>query len=100
MPWSKLGRRRCTAAIVLVTDACVGPKNSPSRLRFRPPNSLTFPLRVRSPSPVSTYSRSVLGASGNLEGKRGRGKQVTDVVLAICEVFNFPHLHSLSCSCG
>ena len=41
-------------------------KNSPSRFRFRPPLPLTFPLRVLPSDSVSTYLRSVLGASGNL----------------------------------
>src|SRR5262249_4041424 len=44
-------------------------KNSPSRLRFRPPNRLTFRLRVRPPDSASTYSRSVLGAGGNVDGE-------------------------------
>src|SRR5439155_20414139 len=42
-------------------------KNSPSRLRFRPPNRLTFRFRVRPPDSASTYSRSVLGAGENLD---------------------------------
>jgi len=42
-------------------------KNSPSRLRFRPPNQLTFRLRVRPLSSASTYSRSVLDAVRNLD---------------------------------
>ena len=41
-------------------------KNSPTRLHFRPPNQLTFRLRVRPLGSASTYLRSVVGASGNL----------------------------------
>jgi hypothetical protein len=41
-------------------------KNSPSRLRFRPLNRLTFGFRLQSCGSVSIYLRSVLGASGNL----------------------------------
>jgi hypothetical protein len=41
-------------------------KNSPSRLRFRPLNRLTFGLHLQSYGSVSIYLRSVLGASGNL----------------------------------
>src|SRR5919106_3941970 len=69
VPWSKLGGRRCiagdrTLAVRTVRDH----KNSPSRLRFRPPSRLTFALRLRSPGAASTYLRSVLGAIGNLDG--------------------------------
>jgi hypothetical protein len=53
-------------------------KNSPSRFRFRPPLPLTFPFRVLPSDSVSTYLRSVLGASSNLtsatRGSRGREK--------------------------
>jgi hypothetical protein len=41
-------------------------KNSPSQFRFRPPFPLTFAFRLLPSDSVSTYSRSVLGASGNL----------------------------------
>ena len=41
-------------------------KNSPSRFRFRPPLPLTFPFRVLPSDSVSTYLRSVLGASSTL----------------------------------
>src|SRR5256884_9243308 len=51
-------------------------KNSPSRFRFRPPLPLTFAFRLLPSDSVSTYLRSVLGASGNLtcraRGSRGR----------------------------
>jgi hypothetical protein len=43
-------------------------KNSPSRWRFRPSSRPTFRLHVLPPDSTSTYSRSVLGASGNLSG--------------------------------
>ena len=50
-------------------------KNSPSRFRFRPPLPLTFPFRVLPSDSVSTYLRSVLGASSTLtcatRGSRG-----------------------------
>src|SRR5205823_14799787 len=53
-------------------------KNSPSRFRFRPPLPLTFPFRVLPSDSVSTYLRSVLGASSTLtcqaSGSRGRKK--------------------------
>src|SRR5439155_439312 len=42
-------------------------KNSPSRWRFRSPNRPTFRLPVQPPDSVSTYLRSVLGASANLK---------------------------------
>ena len=53
-------------------------KNSPSRVRFRPAPRRTFRFRVAPTGEASTYSRPVLGASGNLEGrvsprKRARG---------------------------
>src|SRR4051812_46875209 len=46
-------------------------KGTPSRWRFHPPPPLAFRLGlaafpVRPPEATSTYSRSVLGASGNL----------------------------------
>src|SRR5437870_7626158 len=41
-------------------------KNSPSRFRFHPPLPLTFPFRVLPSDSVSTYLRSVLGASSTL----------------------------------
>src|SRR5947208_8654958 len=51
-------------------------KNSPSQFRFRPPLPLTFAFRLLPSDSVSTYSRSVLGASGNLacqaDDSRGR----------------------------
>src|SRR5438093_2315718 len=47
---------------------------------------------------TSTYSRSVLGASGNLEGCKGSCKRLWKVPAAICELFNYQHFHSTSCS--
>ena len=49
-------------------------KNSPSRFRFRPPLRPTFGFRLRPPGGASTYSRSVLGARGNLDGREGGRK--------------------------
>ena len=43
-------------------------KNSPSRLRFRPPRRLTIRFRVLPLGWASTYSRPVLGAEGNVDG--------------------------------
>ncbi len=76
VPWSMLGGLRWSTIAILVE----GTKSSPSRLRFRPPSRPTFRFRVLPPDPVSTYSRSVLGASGNLDGpihqfKRGRDEK-------------------------
>jgi hypothetical protein len=48
-----------------------GPKNSPSRFRFRPPLPLTFPFRVLPSDSVSTYLRSVLGAISTLTPEEG-----------------------------
>src|SRR3954467_11105227 len=74
-------------------------KNSPSRFRFRPPLPLTFPFRVLPSDSVSTYLRSVLGASRTLtralNGSRGRKKtwpqfaeisffNISTVILATC----------------
>jgi hypothetical protein len=59
-------------------------KNSPSRLRFRPPDRLTFRFRVRPPGWASTYSRPVLGARGKLRHGGGRaqglGKRVPRIL--------------------
>src|SRR5215467_7185008 len=48
---------------------------SPSRFRFRPPFSLTFGFRLRPSSSASSYSRSVLGARGNLGPPRASHKR-------------------------
>src|SRR5919199_1603329 len=55
-------------------------------------------LLVRPSGSVSTYSRSVLGASGTLGRRKGPCKFAKQAVAAICELFCFPHFHSLSCS--
>ena len=47
---------------------------SPNRFRFRPLPQPAFGFRLRLPGAASTYSRSVLGASGNLEGLGGARK--------------------------
>src|SRR3954451_6996270 len=69
-------------------------ENSPGQFHFRPPFPLTFAFRLLPLDSVSTYSRSVPGAKGNLtvcpSGSRGRKKNVA----AICEVFLFQHFHS------
>src|SRR5215211_2359700 len=49
-------------------------KNSPSRVRFRPPVRLTFRCRVRPPGLASSYSRPVLGAVGNVKDLSGNRK--------------------------
>jgi hypothetical protein len=48
-------------------EAPKGLLDSPSRFRFRPPHRLTFGLHLVPPGMASSYSRSVLGARGNLE---------------------------------
>src|SRR5207248_8047048 len=72
----------------------LGPKNSPSRFPFRPPLSLTFPFRVQSSSSASTYSGSVLGASGNLGAGQGSYKGLGTRRGRNLRKFNFPHFHS------
>src|SRR5436309_9139283 len=67
-PWENAGRR------IGALDSRQK-KNSPSRWRFRPPNPLAFRLRVQPPGPASTYSRSVLGASGTLRRLHGAFKR-------------------------
>jgi hypothetical protein len=70
-------------------------KNSPSRFRFRPPVALTFGFRLL-PSPLaSTYSRPVLGASGNLAVVKGSIKSVRggkNRYLRIFQFSTFPQL--------
>src|SRR2546425_5749108 len=65
-------------------------KNSPSRFRFRPPLPLTFAFRLLPSDSVSTYLRSVLGASGNLTcqaaGSRGRKRPCSQ--FAVFPLFN------------
>src|SRR5689334_18653059 len=62
-------------------------KYSPSRWRFRPPHRLTFRFRVLPSGGASSYSRSVLGASGNLTMATGPGKTLGELICALCEVF-------------
>ena len=73
-------------------------KNSPSRFPFRPPFSLTFPLRVLPSNSASTYSGSVLGASGNLGTGQGLFKGCETRRGRNLRKFNFPHFHSDPCS--
>src|SRR5581483_5017209 len=60
-------REALRAVLVRIERHVRRKKNSPSRLRFRPPNRLTFRFRVRPLGWASTYSRPVLGATGNLD---------------------------------
>ena len=73
-------------------------KNSPSRSPFRPPLSLTFPLRVVPSNSASTYSGSVLGARGKLVAGQGLFKGAERRVGRNLRKFNFPHFHSMPCS--
>ena len=61
-------------------------KSSPSRWRFCPLSPLTFRFRVRPSGGASTYSRSELGASRNLQTRRGRVKTVRQGITALCDV--------------
>src|SRR5690348_3053703 len=89
MPRSKAGRRRCIARdpTEAVPAARETKKNSPSRWRFRPPPRGTVGFRLEPPGAASTYSRSVLGATGKLVGLAAGGKCVAPAVSAICENF-------------
>src|SRR5207244_7621824 len=94
-PWSMLGGLRCTA------DDPNGTKSSPSRLRFCPSSRPTFRFRVPPPDSNSTYSRSVLGASGNLKEralrfKRG-GTEIPCTLRTHAAAFVSLTEHSLSC---
>src|SRR5215208_7871283 len=71
---------------------------SPNRFRFRPLPQPAFGFRLRLPGAASTYLRSVLGASRNLESLRETRKSPETGKPAICEEFSFPHFHSLPCS--
>src|SRR5215211_2848456 len=57
---------------------------SPSRLRFRPPSRLALGFRLQPLGTASTYSRSVLGASGNLRNVGCSRKTRRNEVRAIC----------------
>src|SRR5437762_10329596 len=63
----------------------LGPKNSPSRFRFRPPCRLAFGFRLPPPGWASTYSRSVLGASRTLGVRLAVRKASRTKLLANCE---------------
>ena len=65
-------------------------KNSPSGSRFRPPHPPTFRFRVQPSGEASTYSRSLLGADGNLEGRKPSRKYLSILIRAICEKSIFP----------
>src|SRR5205085_5994078 len=74
------------------------PFRSPSRFRFRPPAPLTFGFRLLPSVPASTYSRSVLGANGNLGEARSYRKRSERRKGRNLQKFNFPHFHSRPCS--
>jgi hypothetical protein len=73
-------------------------KNSPSRFPFRPPFSLTFPLRVLPSNSASTYSGSVLGARSNLGALPVPIKGLEPRRVRNLRKFNYPHFHSRACS--
>jgi hypothetical protein len=54
-------------------------------------------FRLRLLGTASTYSRSVLGADGNLEGRRLRRKSSRDAEFAICEKFSVKQSCSFLC---
>jgi hypothetical protein len=56
-------------------------------LRFRPPPPRTFAFRLLPSGAASTYSRSVLGARGNLDAAASTGKGLAEAFDAICENF-------------
>jgi len=60
-------------------------KNSPTRWHFRPPNQLTFRFRVRPLGSASTYSRSVVGAEGNLADAEASVQDRPDEKRALCD---------------
>ena len=78
--------------------AALDQKNSPSRFPFRPPFSMTFPLRVVPSNSASTYSGSVLGARGNLGAGHGLFKVLRRDRNRNLRKFNYPHIHSRLCS--
>jgi hypothetical protein len=77
-------RQSCPDAKIRESPEDFRGNNSPSRRRFRPPRWQTFRFRVRLPSGASSYSRSVLGANGNLWVMASQGKGVERKVRAIC----------------
>ena len=66
-------------------------KNSPSRLRFRPPNLLAFRFHVQPSGPASTYSRSVLGARGTVRRVSGPCKGGRNRKMRSLHDFHYPH---------
>jgi hypothetical protein len=82
--------RNATAGTVRRTVPARDQKNSPSRFRFRPPFPLTFPFRVLPSDSVSTYLRSVLGASSTITGgtRGSRGRKRTRPQFAEISFFN------------
>jgi hypothetical protein len=62
-------------------------ENSPSRLRFRPPLRPTFRFHVQPPGLASSYSRSVLGASGTLCGDGEVVKRTPEEIVRKLRIF-------------
>src|SRR6266480_3819084 len=81
-----------------------GPKESPSRLRFRPRHRLTFRLGslrnlfVRPFGAASTYSRCALGADVNLGQVQSACKSLDGRKVRILRTLNNQHFHSALCS--
>ena len=86
MPWRPL-KSSASRADASASDQ----KNSPSRLRFRPPCRPTFGFRLRPPGWASIYSRSVLGANWTVEVSRRPFKACPNSAVAICKKFSFQH---------
>jgi hypothetical protein len=87
-PWLNAGGRRCIARRILrLRDGrpARDQKNSPSRFRFRPPLEPTFPFRVLPLREASTYSRSVLDASGKVRHPSAAVKDDNRKKTANCE---------------
>jgi hypothetical protein len=79
-------------------------KNSPGQFRFRPPLPLTFAFRLLPSDSVSTYSRSVPGAIGNLtiRGGDARGSKRSWPQFAKFSFFNISTANLPTCGdvCG
>src|SRR5712691_9818214 len=108
-PGSTLGRWKCIGAILSGDEKGpapegAGPKDSPSRLRFRPQQPADFPilaladLLVQPFGTASTYSRCALGAIGNLWGLQGPCKGATHRKNRILRILNNQHFHSALCN--
>ena len=67
-------------------------KNSPSRVRFRPPPRRTFGFRLRPTGVGSTYSRPVLGARGKLRAHSQLVNRSGTEILAKCDKSRFARL--------